>query len=97
VASRKARLIGRVTNTEGSPLDISIALRGCFSTSGPSTNPSSIGVGLNPSFIQTRPMMPKIAVRQVSNELLFDAVRREARQKGLGDDHAGPPGAGTEQ
>ena len=59
----KPRLIGRVTNTDGSPFDISMARRRCSSIIGPSTKPSSIGAGLQPSLIQMKPITPNSAVR----------------------------------
>ena len=63
VAMMKARLIGRVTNTEGSPFDISIARRRFSSIIGPSTKPSSIGAGEKPSRSHRKPAMLNAAVR----------------------------------
>ena len=59
----KARLIGRVTNTVGSPPDISMARRRFSSIIGPSTKPSSIGASGKPSRIQMKPSTPNSAVR----------------------------------
>ena len=63
VATMKATLIGRVKNTEGSPPDINMERRRFSSIIGPSTYPSSIGAGGNPSFMQMKPKMPNSAVR----------------------------------
>ena len=63
VATINPRLIGRVTNTEGSPRDTCSVRRKFSSTIGPSTNPSIIGTGLQSSILQTMPRMPKIAMR----------------------------------
>ena len=53
MAIMNPRLIGRVKNTEGSPCEISSALRRFSSIIGPSTNPSSIGTGLHSSILHT--------------------------------------------
>ena len=58
-----ARLIGRVTKTEGSPFETCNARRRFSSIIGPSTNPSSIGTGLHPNILQAMPRTPKSAAR----------------------------------
>ena len=47
------RLIGRVTNTDGSPREMVIALRKFSSSMGPSTNPSNSGAGSHRSLMNT--------------------------------------------
>ena len=63
VTIMKLKLIGRVTNTEASPREMSIALRRFSSISGPRTNPSSRGAGWHSSTTQRNPITPKIEAR----------------------------------
>jgi hypothetical protein len=52
-----------VKNTVGSPREVSSARRRFSSIIGPSTKPSSIGAGLQSSFIHNKPTTPKPAVK----------------------------------
>ncbi len=59
----KARLIGRVRNTVGSPFETCSARRRFSSIIGPSTNPSSMGMRAAPQYPSGAPRTPKNAAR----------------------------------